>query len=602
MASVEPVLAIEGLSVSFGATHVLRDVALDIRRGEVFGLVGESGSGKSTLLFAVMNYLPPGASVDAGTIRFEDKNLLGATRGELDRVRGRRIAMVYQDPGSAFNPSLRVGVQVDEVRRRHFGESPAAARAETLKAFRTVGLDDPERMHASFPHQLSGGQRQRAMIAMAIAGAPEILLMDEPTTALDVIVQARILELVRSLKEKLGVAVLFVSHDLGAVAQVADRIGVLYAGELMEVGAAKTILRGSRNPYTRGLLAAIPRVDQRTALAGIPGTASRAPDRFSHCVFAGRCGLTAAICRAERPGLVAVAPAHRSRCHFAASAALLETWPPATDRAHPPAPTATGRPLLEVEHLHVEYRSGGFVPGLGGKTVRAVEDVSFALAPERVLAVVGESGSGKTTLARTLLRLERAKSGRAVFDGEEVFSLGADPLRTFRRRVQIVFQNPTSSLNPRKRVLDLVARPLRLGGLSGAASTRRAADTLASVGLDATFHRRFPHELSGGEKQRVALARAFATGPALVILDEPTTALDVSVQATVLALLQELRRIAGCAYLLITHDLAVVRHIADDVIVMRGGEVCESGPVRQIFNAPQHPYTRALIEAVPRID
>lgn len=603
MSDADPVLAIEGLSVAYDANPVLRDISLELRRGEALGLVGESGSGKSTVLYAIMNHLAPGAVVDAGRIRYRGLDLLRASRAELDAIRGRRLAMVYQDPGTALNPSLAAGPQVAEVRRRHFSESDATARRFVLDAFGTVGLDEPERIWRSYPHLLSGGQRQRVMIAMALAGEPDALLMDEPTTALDVIVQARILDLVRELKQRIGAAILFVSHDLGAVAGIADRIGVLYAGELMEVGPAAAVLNAPSNPYTRGLLAAIPRVDRRAPLAGIPGSTARAPERFSHCVFAGRCGLTEGICRATRPVLALLAPEHRSRCHFATEPERLALWPaPSPVASETPRSTEARPPLLSVARLCVDYHRSGIIGPIGATVVHAVKDVSFTLSPERVLAIVGESGSGKTTLARAILRLEPKREGRIVFSGEEVFELGAEALRRFRRSVQIVFQNPTSSLNPRKRVLDLVRRPLRLAGATREEAGRRAAAMLTAVGLGEALHRRRPHELSGGEKQRVALARAFSTEPALVILDEPTTALDVSVQASVLALLEELRRKVGCAYLLITHDLAVVRHIADDIVVMRAGEVCEAGPAHELFERPQHPYTRALLDAAPRID
>ena len=601
--SGSPVLAIERLSVSYRAggrlNPVLRDIDLTLEKGEALGLVGESGSGKSTVLYAIMNHLAPNAVIEGGAIRFNGTDLLGADRPLLDKIRGRSIAMVYQDPGTALNPAMTVGAQVAEVRRQHFGERAEAARQRVLGLFETVGIEAAARVSQSYPHQLSGGQRQRVMIAMALAGEPEILLMDEPTTALDVIVQARILELVRELKSGIGAAILFVTHDLGAVAGIADRIGVLYAGDLMEVGPADAVLRHPNNPYTRGLLAAIPRVTRRTALSGIPGTTSKARDRFGHCVFAGRCGLTAEICRRERPALVAAdPPGRRSRCHFARDPARLGLWPPSAPDEAVAVEEREAAPLLDVADLSIDYRRGGLV---GGSVVHAVKGVSLALGRERVLAIVGESGSGKSTLARAILRLEKRRAGRILFEGEEVFALGPDALRRYRRSVQIVFQNPTSSLNPRKQVAELVGRPLRLGGVGRVETERRTRAILEAVGLGAEFMRRYPHELSGGEKQRVALARAFGTGPALVILDEPTTALDVSVQAAVLRLLEELKRTLGCAYLLITHDLAVVRHIADDVVVMRAGEICEAGPAETVFSHPRHPYTKALLDAAPRL-
>ena len=604
----DPVLTVEGLSVAYGSgghrRPVLRETGLALSSGEVLGIVGESGSGKSTLLFAIMNYLAPNAVVEAGAIRFRGLDLLRADRRALDGVRGRRIAMVYQDPAQALNPAMHVGVQIAEVRRHHFGDTEAKAEARVIELLTSVGIETPERIAASYPHELSGGQQQRAMIAMALAGEPDLLLMDEPTTALDVVVQARLLDLIRDLKRRVGVAVLFVSHDLGAVAGIADRIGVLYAGDLMELGPAEAVLRGSRNPYTRGLLAAIPRVDARVAIKGIGGALSggRAPARG--CVFAARCGLAAPLCWTERPRLVEIdgSGGQLSRCHFAADSARLAAClaPPAA--ALVSATTSEGTaPLLSVAGLSVDYGQEGAWGFLGRPVVHAVRDVSFALRRERVLAIVGESGSGKTTVARTLLRLQKKRAGAVTFEGEDVFSLDAESLRRFRQRVQIVFQNPTSSLNPRKSVSDLVARPLRLAGIPAEAARSRAAAMLAAVGLDAGMLERRPHQLSGGEKQRVAIARAFVTDPTLVILDEPTTSLDVSVQASILELLQRLKIERCCAYLLITHDLAVVRQAADDLIVMQGGEICETGLVETVFRQPKHPYTRILLNAARRL-
>ena len=603
----DPLLTVEGLSVAYGSDRhrrpVLREIGLTISKGEVLGIVGESGSGKSTLLFAIMNYLAPNAVIEAGAIRFGGLDLLRADRRALNGVRGRRIAMIYQDPAQALNPAMRVGVQIAEMRWHHFGDAEATAQARTIELLTSVGIETPERIAASYPHELSGGQQQRAMIAMALAGEPDLLLMDEPTTALDVVVQARLLDLIRDLKRRVGAAALFVSHDLGAVAGIADRIGVLYAGDLMELGPAEAVLRDSRNPYTRGLLAAIPRVDARVAIKGIGGALSggRAPARG--CVFADRCGLAAPLCRTERPRLVEIGGSggRLSRCHFAEDSTQLAAWP--APAAAAPISATTGEdaaPLLSVAGLSVDYGRKGAWRLLGRPVVHAVRGVSFALRRERVLAIVGESGSGKTTVARTLLRLQKKRAGTITFEGEDVFSLGAESLRRFRQRVQIVFQNPTSSLNPRKSVSDLVARPLRLAGIPAEAARSRAAAMLAAVGLDAGMLERRPHQLSGGEKQRVAIARAFVTEPTLVILDEPTTSLDVSVQASVLELLQRLKAERRCAYLLITHDLAVVRQAADDLIVMQGGEICETGPVETVFSQPSHSYTRILLDAAKR--
>jgi peptide/nickel transport system ATP-binding protein len=602
----DPLLEIEHLSVSFAVGGALqpavKDLTLTLHPSEVVGLVGESGSGKSTALLAVMSYLPGNAVIESGQILHGGTDLLRASRERLDDIRGRRIAMIYQDPTTALNPAMTVGAQIAEVLARHLGMDGARARERTHELLRLVQLDDPPRVAAAHPHQLSGGMQQRVMIAMALAGEPDVLLMDEPTTALDVIVQAHVLDLVRTLHGQIGSAIVFVSHNLAAVAQLADRIGVLYAGELMELGPARQVLEQPSRPYTRGLIAAVPRIAARQLPQGIPGTASRDPQRFAHCVFTDRCAFTADVCRAARPVLVELPSGggHVSRCHFAT-----EPWRIGAGTHGRSMRTASGQadeagPLLEVSRLFVEYRRGAGFLGLGRpQVVRAVRDVSFRLPRQRVLAVVGESGSGKSTLARALLRLTPAVNGRIVFDGADVRALDSGRLRAYRRRAQIVFQNPTSSLNPHKTVADIVARSLVLEGVPRDDRRSRVLATLRAVGLTEAYLDRRPQQLSGGEKQRVALARAFVTEPLLVVLDEPTTALDVSVQATILELLLEQKARTGCAYLLISHDLAVVRQVADEVLVMRDGLVCENGPAERIFGSPAHPYTRELLAAVP---
>jgi peptide/nickel transport system ATP-binding protein len=601
----DSLIEIRNLTVSFAAGGVLlpavKELTLTLQPNEVVGLVGESGSGKSTALLAVMNYLPGNAVVESGSIVHGGVDLLRADRATLDGIRGRRIAMIYQDPTTALNPAMTVGAQIAEVLTRHLGMDGERARERTHELLGLVQLDDPPRIAAAFAHQLSGGMQQRVMIAMALSGEPDVLLMDEPTTALDVIVQAHVLELVRSLHRQIRSAIVFVSHNLAAVTQLADRIGVLYAGELMELGPAAQVLDHPSNPYTRGLIAAVPRIGARRLPRGIPGTASREPLRFDHCVFLGRCALAADPCRTTRPALVELgAGDHVSRCHFAAEPSRVEGGPAERAMQVTSESADDARPLLDVSRLSVEYRRGSGFLGLGRPhVVRAVREVSFRLPSRRVLAVVGESGSGKSTLARALLRLEPKAGGRIVFEGADVHALDAGHLRAYRRRAQIVFQNPTSSLHPRKRVADIVARPLVLHGVARDDRRRRVMATLRAVGLTEAYLDRFPEQLSGGEKQRVALARAFVTEPLLVVLDEPTTALDVSVQATILELLLEQKERTGCAYLLISHDLAVVRQVADEVMVMRDGEVCESGDAEQIFTRPAHPYTRELLAAVP---
>src|SRR5215831_17470133 len=536
----DPLLEIENLSVSFAVGGVLqpavKDLTLALHPGEIVGVVGESGSGKSTALFAVMSYLPGNAVIESGRVLHGGVDLLRARRETLDDIRGRRVAMIYQDPATALNPAMTVGGQIGEVLARHLAMTGARARERTHELLRLVQLDDPPRVAAAHPHQLSGGMQQRVMIAMALAGEPDVLLMDEPTTALDVIVQAHVLDLVRTLHRQLRSAIVFVSHNLAAVAQLADRIGVLYAGELMELGTARQVLEQPSHPYTRGLIAAVPRIAARQLPQGIPGTASRDPQRFTRCVFTDRCAFTADICRTVRPALMELpSGGHVSRCHFAAEPARIRGSGPGRAMRTASGQSDEAGPLLEVSRLSVEYRRGAGVLGLGrSQVVHALRDVSFRLPRQRVLAVVGESGSGKSTLARALLRLTPAVNCRIVFDGADVRALDSGRLRAYRRRAQIVFQNPTSSLNPHKTVADIVARPLVLEGVPRDDRRSRVLATLRAVGLSEAYLDRRPQQLSGGEKQRVALARAFVTEPLLVVLDEPTTALDVSVQATIL--------------------------------------------------------------------
>jgi len=607
----DPLLEVRDLSVSFrvGETPrpVLRELSLKVGRGEILGLVGESGSGKSTLLFTVMSYLADNAQVDGGRVLFQGADLLGSPRAALDALRGRRLAMVYQDPGTTFNPSMTVGAQIVETLRRHLGLDAAEARRKAIEQLAQAHLDDPEQAFGAYPHRLSGGQKQRAVIALALSCAPDLLLMDEPTTALDVVVQARILETVRMLCDRTGVGILFVTHDLGAAARIADRVGVLYAGELMELGPAEAVLHRPRNPYTRGLIAALPRLDDRRLPRSIPGVIARSPERFARCVFQPRCAAAGPVCADRRPPWLPIAEGWWARCHFAAQPDALAqaAVPEATPEPRPARAPLDEPALLEVRDLDVVYRRRRGLLGLLGagsrSEVKAVDGLSLSLPGESALAVVGESGSGKTSLARAVLRLVPTSAGEIRFAGRLVAGFGSGELRAFRRGVAMVFQNPTSSLNPRKTVAELVARPLRLAGKSAEESRAAAARIIPEVGLDESYLARYPAALSGGEKQRVAIARAFVTDPRLVILDEPTTALDVSVQATVLALLARLRARYRCAYLLISHDLAVVRQLADRVIVMRAGALCEEGPVEQVFARPRHPYTRELLAAVPRI-
>ena len=605
----ETVLEFKNLTLGFKVGSqiipVLNSLTFDVRAGEVLGIVGESGSGKSTALFAAVNYLSENARISQGEILLHGQNTLALSRTELDKVRGRRIAMVFQDPTSALNPSMSVGAQIAEGVAHHTGLSGDALHELALDWLQRVHLDGGEATFAKFPHELSGGQRQRVMIALAMAMDPDVLLMDEPTTALDVMVQARILELVKELSRSANIAVILVTHDLAAAAVAADRILVLYAGEIMEIGRSEAVIQHPTNPYTMGLIAALPQLKIRANPRAIPGSISRSPDRFSACVFAERCEDVQDICKTTRPALIGTEGASLSRCHFTDHKSLTVQSEKSAEKVVLSSLSTEAPPILECKDLNVVYKRPFSLSAMFSRQERkgfhAVHDMSFDLYSGQTLAIVGESGSGKTTIAHTALGLIQPASGQFRFNGKDLASLSAAELRAYRQQVQIVFQHPASSLNPRKTILDLVSRPLRLAGMEIDAAHKTASNMLNEVGLDASYHTRFPSELSGGEMQRVAIARAFVTKPKVLILDEPTTSLDVSVQASVLQLLARLQSERNCAFLLISHDLSVVRQLADDIIVMRNGKICESGPIDQIYNAPQHSYTRDLLSAAPSI-
>ena len=579
--------------------RALRDVSFDIAAGEVFGVAGESGSGKSTLAYAIMRDLAPNARVVGGAIRFAGEDLLRLAPDALRSIRGRRIAMVYQDPKSALNPSMRAGQQIAEVLEIHALASRAGAAARALELLALVNIPDPPAVARAYPHQLSGGMQQRLVIAMALAGDPGLLIMDEPTTGLDVSTQARILELVAGLRHDVGAAILYISHDLAVIAQVSDRVGILYAGELVEVAPARQLFRRPAHPYARGLLDALPDIDLTRAFRPIRGRLpdlSRLPDG---CVFAPRCDFVEDACTRGQPAMATVGPAHVARCLRWDT--VIAT--PPTPRAGPGAPPLPeiAAPVARVESLTKHYEEPGVLArwlGLARPPVHAIDDVTFDVRGGEVLALVGESGCGKTTLGRLLLRLlpptsgalsiRRRQSGTEIKDDAE-----------FRRVVRIVFQNPDSSLNPTKRVAAILERPLAIQGVPRPARLARVRELLEAVRLDVGYLQRLPRELSGGEKQRVAIARAFATGPELVVLDEPLSALDVSSQASMVDLLTELRNRLDATYVFISHDLSLVRHLADRIGVMYLGRLVELGTVDEIFRPPYHPYTRALLSSIP---
>jgi peptide/nickel transport system ATP-binding protein len=590
-----PLLEVRELSVQFetneGPLRALRETSLEVSAGETFGLAGESGSGKTTLGYTILRALPPAGRITGGAIRFEGRDLLGATEEELRGIRGRRIAMVYQDPRSALNPTMRIGAQIAEVLEIHERPSAGEAMRRAHELLELVNIADPKSVARRYPHELSGGMQQRAVIAMALAGRPSLLILDEPTTGLDVTTQARILELVADLKRRVGAAILYISHDLAVIAQVADRVGVLYAGELVEVAQTAELFAQPVHPYTRGLLDALPHLDGVHGLNPIGGRIPKLTTLPPGCLFAARCQFVEPACTAATPPLETVAPGRQVRC---------VRWPtviamPRRSTQAAIAPAAAGRaaPLLAFEHVSKHFGDAGAMSrlfGMGAPPVRAVDDVSFDVRRDEVVALVGESGCGKTTLGRLAVRLLRPTAGHVRF---------AAPKPT---DAQIVFQQPDSSLNPMKRIGASLARPLILRGLSRQECARQVRELLQAVRLDPDYGARRPATLSGGEKQRVAIARALAMAPKFVVLDEPVSALDVSTQASIIRLLAELRRSLGASYLMISHDLSLVRHVATRIGVMYLGRLVEIGMAAELFRPPSHPYTRALLSAVPRPD
>jgi peptide/nickel transport system ATP-binding protein len=570
----------------------LSDVSFTIERGESYGLVGESGSGKSTVALALMRYLPRNGRV-SGSISIDGQDPMALSAGALRDLRAKTVSMVYQEPLKALNPSLRVGKQVAEsFAVIGAGKDEAVARAEEM--LRKVQISDPKRVLQRYPHELSGGMAQRVVIAMALASDPALLILDEPTTALDATVEAEVLDLISALRTEFSTSVLFISHNLAVIAKMCDRVGVLYAGELVEEGAAQAVFDNPRHPYTVGLLRCIPHRGQRKdhdRLDTIPGFLPTPGHGLTGCVFAPRCALVQDRCREAEPPLIGIGDGRTSRCFFNEQAPELPRTTP-TDVA---VSTDVGdEPLVVIDKLSKTFKGG----------VRALADVELTVRKGETLGLVGESGSGKTTLARVLLGLTNPDAGAVVtLDGSLLAPDVRKRHRGVLRKLQIVFQNPDSALNRRHSVRSLIGRPLvRLGGLHGAELQDRLTQLVTSVRLEERHLPLRPAQLSGGLKQRVAIARAFGSGPAVVVCDEPTSALDVSVQAAILNLLADLQASERTTYVFISHDLGLVRYLSDRIVVLYLGRIMEVGPAAVVFDGPHHPYTEALLSAVPSLD
>jgi peptide/nickel transport system ATP-binding protein len=604
-------LEVTDLNVTFETDEnrvpAVRGTSYHIDPGDVVAIVGESGSGKTTAAMAVVGLLPEHADV-SGSVRLHGKEILGLPDQDMSRLRGKTIGTVFQDPMSALTPVYSVGDQIAEAVRVHNHDvSRADAGKRALELLDLVGIAQPVRRAKAFPHELSGGERQRVVIAIAIANDPDLLICDEPTTALDVTVQAQILDLLRTARDVTGAGVLIITHDLGVVSEFADRALVMYAGRAVEIADVEELHRDRRMPYTVGLLGSVPRLDaaQGTRLIPIPG----APPVMSSliadaCPFAPRCPLVIDECRSAEPDLVTVRDGHRAACirtEAVAGRSAADIFGVSTQPEPTEAPAGGIPAVLEVKHLAKTYPlTKGVVIRRRLGEVRAVDGVSFTLEQGRTLAIVGESGSGKSTTLRQILELKRPQAGSIEILGNDVADLDAPSRRRLRTELQVVFQDPVASLDPRLPVFDVVAEPLTANGFDKRRCEERVAELLSTVGLNHSDANRYPAEFSGGQKQRIGIARALALQPKILALDEPVSALDVSIQAGIINLLLDLQRTFGLSYLFVSHDLSVVRHLAHRVAVMYRGTIVEQGDSDQVLNDPQHDYTRRLLAAVPR--
>jgi len=601
----ERVLAVRDLSVEIRrGDRVVRPVSgvsLDLHRGETLGIVGETGSGKSMTGLALMGMLPAGGRVTAGSIDFGGTELVGLPAPAYRRIRGNDMAMVFQDSLTALNPTRRIGEQVAEPVRWHQGLSRRAARQRAEEMLALVGIPRPRERMDDHPHQLSGGMRQRVMIAMALVCEPKVVIADEPTTALDVTIQAEILDLLDDLRVRLGMAMILVTHDMGVIARHADRVGVMYAGRLAETGPTTALFELTRHRYTQALLASIPslthdRGEELHSIGGAPPDLSAAP---VGCAFAPRCTAVTERCRTEQPAVVAEG-SHAFACWNPASGPVEH----ATTRLAAPARIGVEHdgPRLRVVDLHREYPAGHGAWFGPRRTVKAVSGVTFDVAAGETFGLVGESGCGKSSLGRMLVALDRPTAGEVVFEGRSLTAMRSRELGAHRARLQMMFQDSSAALDPRMRIGAILREPLAIQGIgSRAERTATARDLLADVGLPSAVLERFPHELSGGQRQRVALARALALDPTVLVADEPVSALDVSIRSQVLNLMRRLQGERGLSSVVISHDLAVVRYLSDRVGVMYLGRLVETGPAEEVYAAPAHPYTAGLLAAVPEI-
>jgi peptide/nickel transport system ATP-binding protein len=586
-------VAVQDLQVVIDSTGtpVISEVSFEISRGEIFGVVGESGSGKTTVGLALLGHARRGLRIAGGTVLLGDRDILALDEEQLRRLRGSLVSYVPQDPASSLNPALRIGTQLREIIEAHGNQPDSAVSERVAETMREVALPDDRAFLKRYPHELSGGQQQRVGLAMAFANRPRLIVLDEPTTGLDVTTQAHVLSTVRELATLHDVAALYVSHDLAVVATLAERVAVMYAGRVVEIGGAEELFRSAGHPYTRRLVGAIPRLTGGRSLVGIPGHAVSPGRRPPGCSFAPRCTLRIDQCEQAMPPLLPVGPGHAVRC-IRAELVLSEAQSRVGDPIDMPAADEAEQPALRLENVAASY----------GRT-EVLHSVSLSLASHECLALVGESGSGKTTIARAVAGLHRNWTGTIAAGGAELQHAARQRSKETRRRIAYIFQNPYGSLNPRQTISQIVGQPLRVFGIaSGREADRLIAEMLERVSLTAAYAHRYPDQLSGGERQRVAIARALVCDPSVLICDEVTSALDVSVQAAIVELLGGLQRDLGLAMLFITHNLPLVRSIAQRVAVLNQGTIVELGDTGQVLTDPQQPYTRQLLADTPSLE
>ena len=610
----DTVLQVKNLHIAYktrkAMVEAVRDVSFTIKRGETLGIVGESGCGKSTIAFGIVNFLGVNGRITHGEVLFEGSNLVGRSSRELNKLRGDRIAMVYQDPMAALNPTVRIGDQLAEVLYHHRKISHKESWDKCIERLRNVHMPDPEAVMTRYPHQLSGGQQQRVVIAMAMLNNPSLLIMDEPTTALDVTVEAAVLDLVEELKKNYNTGILFISHNLGVVARVSDRLGVMYAGQMVEEGPVKDIFNKPSHPYSKGLMCCVPKLGTDKAESRLVPIRGRVPGPHKRpmnaCVFAPRCEYMIDKCNNEWPDFSEIDKNHRARCFRAKEVSMEANNRGKTeDLKKGTAEIKQESPLLSIEGLKVYYaQESASIKSLFGlakpRYVKAVDDITLNVSKGKTLGIVGESGCGKSTLVKGIIGLEDITGGDVEFLSLNINAPVDKRATSIIREMQMVFQNPDSTLNPAYPVGKQIARPIQIFKTVPRNQVKsEVMRLLKSVRLGESYYDRFPRQLSGGEKQRVGIARALASRPDMVICDEPVSALDVSVQAAVLNLLLEIQAMFGTTLIFIAHDLSVVRFFSDDVAVMYLGQIMELGPAETIYAPPYHPYTEALLSAVP---